>query len=642
MTLRNELKELLADSYAVVNELQIKADIDNVKKELLKQSHEAIKKLEGLSTYLHEIVNLFDLRAKDMVDTITSSKMQTLDNHSYELLQFLEYLSKMCVITEDLLKLRESSTNVEDFAPKLKDELSNSIRDCKELLLVDYDLFTSLDVNTDTAWLFKTPFVDIISRNSQNEIESKLCSIGFEDSKNFKEPSSEGKSGEVDSGLDSPKQSDLASMNRTVKFETNSFSQQNFLSTIPEGFDEVTCKPESKASCDQRPHLPRVEQVDVATDKNSASANKTKLSFTRQSQEHVVKNQESYHADEIQSKSDKKQNYSASENRENSPYGHCSEQCPAIKVERLSHADLQASQLSERNVSNNCTTKLPQKDSVPRVTTKSNLDYDLVADKDSSQTANFDGNRDSNDIANKLHLMSVSNIPKRIHIQQDMDISKGITDVTILPHTPTLDMSWEDETSQTSRFHSLLFTNTSSSSVLKSNTREVTLHSEATESSLNTASQPACQYEPGTMLQHIRHSIGKHSCNTQAGALVQGFETNDVKRYVEGNPHNLSVQVQSGKETSCLSGNSKGNEANSESEKQKHQAHSGIKINSGNSSIYSQGLIQTPFCKDFRLQSQYSTPSAELLDVHFNIGSFITWTRNGIPGKSVSHCSCVP
>ncbi|RUS80170.1 hypothetical protein EGW08_012059 [Elysia chlorotica] len=236
MSIKSELKVLLKDSYAVINELQTAADIANVKKELIKQSHQTIDRLTELSIYLHEIVDSFSMRAKDTVDTITSCKIKTLDGHSVELLQCLEYLSKMCVITEDLLKLQDNSAEFLDFAPKFKQELSTGLRDCKDLNQIDYGMFASLDLEIDTSWLFKTHFLSIISKSSQTGSHSELCTFGFEDvgnSKNFTcQMSNNGTGVETDSGHASP------SHEREIKCETDSFLHQNALGSIPEEFEE--------------------------------------------------------------------------------------------------------------------------------------------------------------------------------------------------------------------------------------------------------------------------------------------------------------------------------------------------------------------------------------------------------------------
>lgn len=233
MNVRSELQTLLKESYNVINDLQRVAVMADVKKELARQSHQTLKKIDGLKGYLYEVVDSFELRAKNMVDTITSCKIKTLETHSDEVLQCLEYLTKMCVITEDLLKLQDDSESVTDFAPKLKQELSNGLKGCKELNLIDYDMFASLDLKFDTLWLFEKPFLTLISKSSQNQSESTLCTLGFENVKganNLKNQVLEDKS-------DFDTDSDYLQHGFGNETKHKQY-QKKVLSTIPEGAEE--------------------------------------------------------------------------------------------------------------------------------------------------------------------------------------------------------------------------------------------------------------------------------------------------------------------------------------------------------------------------------------------------------------------
>ncbi|GFO07078.1 tripartite motif-containing protein 3-like [Plakobranchus ocellatus] len=234
MELKKDLQVLLQDSYVVINELHRTADMTVVKKDLLRQSNLAKDRLKGLGNHFHEIVNSFETRAAAMVDKITTCKMETLDTHSNELMQCLEYLSKMCVIAEDLLKLQDFSSNTQDFAPKLKQELANGLKDCKELQLIDYNMFTSVDLDIDTSWLFQTPLVNIISKSPQNNLESKLCSLGFKQVQSLKDetPQVGKQQAQLESGF-----------NSTPPFPSQTFSSSgnsmlSTLSTIPEIVEE--------------------------------------------------------------------------------------------------------------------------------------------------------------------------------------------------------------------------------------------------------------------------------------------------------------------------------------------------------------------------------------------------------------------
>ena len=624
MSIKSELKDLLKDSYTVINELQKVADMGIVKKELMKQSHQTINRLEVLNTYLHRIVDSFDLRARDIVDTVTSCKIKTLDSHSVELLQCLEYLSKMCVITEDLLKLQEDSAEVLGFAPKLKQELSSGLRDCSELSQIDYNMFTSLDLEIDTSWLFKKPFLSIISKSSHNT--SKLCCVGFEDvegSMKFKgQMPKDAKSFETDSGNESP------THERETKCETDHLSQQSTLTTILEEFEEQmdtsSFKPELNETntelkaCFTQPHQYEVCQSEVLNIQEDVTLEEDLLASSLEALNLV----------------NEKENDPGSGNKAIFSYKNQSEHCASVKGHGLSCIDVGAPQSLSRSEKNNFSERL-EENILPASAVSSHNDSDVAASKN-----NFSLVRNESLAVNDPEEICASNEFEKIQILPNVIIASEKRRNENLIDTVSYQAQEEAsvvETTQTiEKIQSLTLKKAPAAGLLKDKPQLSHKSQDKLTPQLiklpDSNASTVFQQKDGSkdVICHVEEPVK----SPQFSVGILGYESNVVTcRSKSTDNHDGAVGTYPSKRYEKANSNRQARKENSENEEQKDKGQLPSTQKFHNLSPNSSRPTTAPFMKQVFLESQFSSATGKPLDMFFNIESVITQNRHGVAGN---------
>ncbi|GFS15472.1 tripartite motif-containing protein 3-like [Elysia marginata] len=572
MSIKSELQVLLKDSYAAINEMQKVTDMTVVKSELMRQSQQTIIKLKKLHTYMHKIVDSFDQRSKDMVDTITSCKLKTLDSHSDELGQCLEYLTKMCVITENLLKSQDDSPDILDFAPKLKEELSSGLKGCKQLNLIDYDMFTSLDLELDTSWLFKTHFLSIISQSSQSG-SSKLCSLGFEDVEDEKSCKSQvfQKDMETDSGHDSPLHLADIPYGKEIKDKIDCHNQQSILSTIPEGLEEEA----SPAIC-------KVEPIDDIENILKAELMANPTSF------HVCINEEN----PAKVASSKIPHISAKDTAlapvvKNYVCADHSSASASVQVHGLCNADVKDPRFFNQR------DEVINIDSLPDSAFEPNIDLNLVSEKSSSQKS-----------------------------------------VSIVTNKFTVDIADHGKIVDSDEFQILENTNIlTEKSVAEESMNGVLL--QATQITTGVGNMPETVVLQTKKSNIVPCSTEQDVNSSQLGTPVQGLEIDkgtcllkDLNGHYEVAHCSKAWQLKGDKsgKSSNLKVNSKTNKEITENVKDDDQNQDLSACNKQRSLTCSQRFVKASFQKDILPQFSCGGP----VDMPFNLESVITWNRDGV------------
>lgn len=177
MDLKEEFKELLQRSYTVITNLNKSADMGQKQMLLQENGQHSQVQAKKLIKNLHQLVNALDEHLQTFLNSTVTEKVQMLQNHSGEIIQYADYLSNLCIIAENFLKEKDSKVTSR-FGLELKAEFLKSLKECRELKLVDYDTFTSMDLEVDFSELSRICFINIVSKNKYQRKHVLHC-LGF-------------------------------------------------------------------------------------------------------------------------------------------------------------------------------------------------------------------------------------------------------------------------------------------------------------------------------------------------------------------------------------------------------------------------------------------------------------------------------
>ncbi|XP_005094764.1 uncharacterized protein LOC101846341 isoform X2 [Aplysia californica] len=172
------LPTLLSQGYAIINDLNKASDMTQKQKVLQRNGLLAKAKAKDLINNLHRMVDAFDTHLQTFIGGIVTDRANVLESHSNEIIQCVDYISKLCIMAEKVLK---DQTNVPVTQTALESEFLGSLKECDELKYVDYNTFVSIDLEVDLQQFFEATLVKIVSKNSRNFEKHILHSLGFGD-----------------------------------------------------------------------------------------------------------------------------------------------------------------------------------------------------------------------------------------------------------------------------------------------------------------------------------------------------------------------------------------------------------------------------------------------------------------------------
>lgn len=178
MELKEELRSLLQKGYSAINDLNKTTDMTPKETLLNINGLKSQRQARDLIQELHQIVTAFDIHLQTVLQKTVDEKLKTLKCHSIEIIQCVDYMSNLCLTAENLIK--ENNLQVfESFGPELKAEFLKNLKECRELKMVDYETFTSIDIEVDLKRIFQLPLVNIVSWNHQCLEKQIVQSLGF-------------------------------------------------------------------------------------------------------------------------------------------------------------------------------------------------------------------------------------------------------------------------------------------------------------------------------------------------------------------------------------------------------------------------------------------------------------------------------
>ncbi|BFY98623.1 hypothetical protein BsWGS_01663 [Bradybaena similaris] len=178
MDLKEELRSLLQKGYSAINDLNKTTDMTPKETLLNINGLKSQRQARDLIQELHQIVTAFDIHLQTVLQKTVDEKMKTLKCHSNEIIQCVDYMSNLCLTAENLIK--ENNLQVfKSFGPELKAEFLKNLKECRELKMVDYETFTSIDIEVDLTRIFQLPLVNIVSWNHQCFEKQIVQSLGF-------------------------------------------------------------------------------------------------------------------------------------------------------------------------------------------------------------------------------------------------------------------------------------------------------------------------------------------------------------------------------------------------------------------------------------------------------------------------------
>lgn len=178
MELKEELRSLLQKGYSAINDLNKTTDMTSKETLLNINGLKSQRQARDLIQELHQIVTAFDIHLQTVLQKTVDEKLKTLKCHSNEIIQCVDYMSNLCLTAENLIK--ENNLQVfESFGPELKAEFLKNLKECRELKMVDYETFTSIDIEVDLKRIFQLPLVNIVSWNHQCLEKQIVQSLGF-------------------------------------------------------------------------------------------------------------------------------------------------------------------------------------------------------------------------------------------------------------------------------------------------------------------------------------------------------------------------------------------------------------------------------------------------------------------------------
>ena len=171
------LNNLLAQGYNVLNDLNKAADVAVKQKVLMRNGQLAQAKAKDLITNLHRMVDAFDGLLQTFITGVVKDRNDVLVSHSKEIIENVEYITDLCTMSERLLSEKSDRHTLVE----IQAQFMQILQECDDLKYVDYDTFTSVDLEVDLQDLFKAPLAKIISRNSKHLERHTLHSLGFGD-----------------------------------------------------------------------------------------------------------------------------------------------------------------------------------------------------------------------------------------------------------------------------------------------------------------------------------------------------------------------------------------------------------------------------------------------------------------------------
>ncbi|CAG5129267.1 unnamed protein product [Candidula unifasciata] len=228
MDLKEEIRHLLQKGYSAINDLNKTADMTPKQSLLQRNGLNAQRQSQEIIKELHQLVIVFDAHLQDVLQKTIDEKVETLKSHSDEIIQCVEYMSNLCLTAENLIK-DSNLQAVNLIGPKVKAEFLKNLEECRELNMVDYETFTSIDVEVNLGRIFQLPLVNIVSWNHQCLEKRIVNSVGFGNiEKNILPPNLSKLIANFSQGVDSEMElSDQSSMKRQKEYiKTNELIHQ--------------------------------------------------------------------------------------------------------------------------------------------------------------------------------------------------------------------------------------------------------------------------------------------------------------------------------------------------------------------------------------------------------------------------------
>jgi len=172
-----ELRTLLSQGYEVINDLNNAADVTFKQKALAQNGCLAQDKAKTLTKNLHGMIDSFGNMLEKYITGVVKDRAEVLDSHSSEIIENVEFISDLCINAEKLLHKNPKPSSLLE----VKAQFVQILKECEDLKYVDYDTFTSVDLEVSLEDLLRPSFVNIISKDAKNKDKHILHKLGLQD-----------------------------------------------------------------------------------------------------------------------------------------------------------------------------------------------------------------------------------------------------------------------------------------------------------------------------------------------------------------------------------------------------------------------------------------------------------------------------